>query len=66
MCDWARDSFMSSWDKTYVSTNVKAGSKAYDNDIFMKLNEELAVLGYGMETISSAVIVGLVSPSALK
>jgi hypothetical protein len=59
MCDWARDGFMSSWDKRYVSTNVKAGSKAYDNDIFMGLNEELAVLGSGLEDISSAIIVGL-------
>ena len=61
MGDWAHDDFMSSWDKTYVSTNVKAGSKPYDNDIFLGLNEELAVLGTGLESISFAIIVCLFS-----
>jgi len=41
MADWDNDEFMSSWDKKYVSTNLKPGSKPYDKNFFHKLNAEL-------------------------
>jgi hypothetical protein len=41
MANWDKDDFMSSWDKKYVSTNLKAGAKPYDKDLFRRLNEEL-------------------------
>ena len=57
MADWDKDDFMSQWDKNYVSTNVREGSKAYDKDFFLKLNTDLQSQP-GLENISCAIIVG--------
>jgi hypothetical protein len=57
MRDWSEDAFMSSWDKTYVSTNVKAGAKEYDKDFFLSIHQKLASVGHGLEIISPAIIV---------
>jgi hypothetical protein len=41
MAEWEKDEFMSKWDKKYVSTNLKAGAKPYNGDLFRRLNQEL-------------------------
>jgi hypothetical protein len=41
MTEWEKDEFMSQWDKKYVSTNLKAGAKPYNRDLFQQLNQEL-------------------------
>ncbi|KAJ9602188.1 hypothetical protein H2200_013308 [Cladophialophora chaetospira] len=41
MADWDSNEFMSSWDKKYVSTNLKPGSKPYSKDLFISLNSSL-------------------------
>jgi len=43
MSDWDSDTFMSNWDKTYVSTNLKAGTQAYDATVFKDLQRQLDV-----------------------
>jgi len=43
-CDWDRDEFMAEWDKTYVSTNLKAGAKKYDDDFFTRLYHTLSTI----------------------
>ncbi|EXJ96303.1 hypothetical protein A1O1_01429 [Capronia coronata CBS 617.96] len=42
MSNWDQDEFMSQWDKKYVSTNVKTGSRPYDKEVFLKLDKDLA------------------------
>lgn len=41
MADWGGDEFMVSWDKKFVSPNVKPGSNPYDKTFFLGLNSEL-------------------------
>lgn len=55
--DWSRDAFMSEWDKTYVSTNVKPGATAYSKDLFLRLNERLATECPELNDTSYALIV---------
>ena len=59
MLDWDNDTFMSEWDKTYVSTNVKPGMRPYDRGLFLKLNENLAHLHPELRSLSHALIVSL-------
>ena len=58
MSDWANDEFMSNWDKTYVSTNLKDGAKAYDAALFKKLHNELAG-NEDLRGLSSEILVSL-------
>jgi hypothetical protein len=58
MSDWASDEFMSNWDKTYVSTNLKDGSKAYDAALFKELHSELAG-NEDLRGLSSEILVSL-------
>jgi hypothetical protein len=57
MFDWDTDSFMSGWDKKYVSTNVKAEARAYDRDLFLGLNSKLATSHPELQSYSHAIIV---------
>ncbi|KAL3476547.1 hypothetical protein BJX99DRAFT_258292 [Aspergillus californicus] len=41
MADWDEETFMSNWDKKYVSTNVKPDSPPYSKEFFLGLNSEL-------------------------
>ncbi|BCS30687.1 uncharacterized protein APUU_80990S [Aspergillus puulaauensis] len=54
--DWDQDNFMAEWDKKYVSTNVKAGSRSYDRDLFIALASHLASSHAELKDIASAVI----------
>ena len=58
MSDWANDEFMSNWDKTYVSTNLKDGSKAYDAELFKELHSQLAG-DEDLRRLSSEILVSL-------
>ena len=58
MSDWANNEFMSNWDKTYVSTNLKDGAKAYDTALFKKLYNELAG-NKDLRGLSSEILVSL-------
>ncbi|KEF51224.1 uncharacterized protein A1O9_12727 [Exophiala aquamarina CBS 119918] len=55
MGDWESDEFMSDWDKTYVSTNVKPGSRSYDKDFFLGLRSSFQDQP-PLESISDAII----------
>lgn len=57
MFDWDTDPFMSSWDKKYVSTNVKAEARPYDSDLFLGLNSKLATSHPELQSYSHAIIV---------
>lgn len=57
MFDWDTDSFMSAWDKKYVSTNVKAEARPYDRDLFLGLNSKLATSQPELRSYSHAIIV---------
>lgn len=59
MTDWDQDAFLSEWDKKYVSTNVKAGSRPYDKDFFLALNSELANSRPELQNYGYAIIVRL-------
>jgi hypothetical protein len=41
MFDWENDVFLSTWDKKYVSTNLRPGSKDFDAESFQELQEEI-------------------------
>ncbi|KAJ3456872.1 hypothetical protein MRS44_016895 [Fusarium solani] len=56
MFDWDTDSFMSAWDKKYVSTNVKAEARPYDRDFFLGLNSKLATSHPELQSYSHAII----------
>ena len=58
MSDWAKDEFMSNWDKTYVSTNLKDGSKAYNAALFKELRGQLAN-NEDLRRLSSEILVSL-------
>ncbi|KAH8660423.1 hypothetical protein BX600DRAFT_514030 [Xylariales sp. PMI_506] len=48
MSNWGADEFMSGWDRTYVSTNLKSGASSYDAGFLKELHSKLssdAVLG---------------------
>lgn len=42
MSNWAADEFMSKWDATYVSTNLKDGTRPYDAALFKNFHNELS------------------------
>jgi hypothetical protein len=42
MSNWAASDFMSNWDATYVSTNLKDGARPYDAALFKKFHNELS------------------------
>lgn len=56
MADWVKDDFMSNWDKTYVSTNLKDGVKPYDAIFLRQLQDELAVI-QELKGLSSEILV---------
>ncbi|CZR66559.1 uncharacterized protein PAC_16460 [Phialocephala subalpina] len=56
MSGWANDEFMSNWDKTYVSTNLKDGAKAYDAALFKDLHSELSS-NEELQKLSSEILV---------
>ncbi|KAJ6071581.1 hypothetical protein N7499_009595 [Penicillium canescens] len=41
MFDWENDVFLSTWDKKYVSTNLRPGSKDFDAESFKELQQEI-------------------------
>ena len=57
MCDWDQDEFMSKWDRTYVSTNLKDGARKYDREFFLGLNARLAEKRPELKDLSYALIV---------
>lgn len=50
MSNWHKDKFLSDWDRTYVSTNLKEGAKPYDAEVIKDLHSELGkdVLLHGL------------------
>lgn len=57
MCDWSQDKAMASWDTTYVSTNLRPGSPAFDSVFFLGLNRELSGSNTNLANIAPAIIV---------
>lgn len=57
MCDWSQDKAMASWDATYVSTNLKPGSPAFDSSFFLGLTSELSASDPKLVRIAPAIIV---------
>jgi hypothetical protein len=57
MFDWEKDEFLSSWDRTYVSTNVKPGSTPFDIGTFAALMDDLNQAGPDLSFISYCIIV---------
>lgn len=57
MADWDSNEFMSSWDKKYVSTNVKPGSKPYSKDFFLGLNSSLISAQLELKDVGYTLIV---------
>jgi hypothetical protein len=41
MFDWENDVFLSTWDKKYVTTNLRPGSKDFDAESFKELQKEI-------------------------
>ncbi|KAM5346009.1 hypothetical protein ACJ41O_011870 [Fusarium nematophilum] len=56
MLNWDTDLFMSEWDKKYVSTNVKVGSRQYEREFFVALNSKLVTLHPELQSYSYAII----------
>ncbi|KAH9204528.1 hypothetical protein DL95DRAFT_495951 [Leptodontidium sp. 2 PMI_412] len=56
MTDWNADQFMSQWDKKYVSTNVKSGSRPYDKDLFLGICSKLSNSRPELKSYSHAII----------
>jgi hypothetical protein len=57
MFDWENDEFLSSWDRTYVSTNVKIGCTPFDLGTFSALMDNLNQAGPDISSISYCIIV---------
>jgi hypothetical protein len=57
MVDWNTDDFMVEWNSKYVSTNIKAGARPYDEKMFLEMNSQLSVLPE-LQNCSYAIIVG--------
>lgn len=57
MATWETDEFMSQWDRKYVSTNLKPGSKPYDKDFFLDLESRLASSHAELKHIANTLIV---------
>jgi hypothetical protein len=57
MADWKTHEFMSQWDKKYVSTNLRPGSKPYEREFFLTLASDLATQHPELQNISPALIV---------
>ena len=62
MFDWENDEFLSSWDKTYVSTNVNPGDTPFDINTFATLLDQLNQAAPEISSISSCIIVSGSSP----
>lgn len=60
MTDWNKDEFMSKWDKTYVSTNLKQGAQAYSKGNFLGLYSDLVSEHPELERVAYTLIVGQV------
>lgn len=63
MADWDKDEFMSKWDKTYVSTNLKDGASPYDSSFFQQLHGELSN-NVGLQQMSSEILVSVTKRSS--
>lgn len=60
MANWDKDKFMSEWDKKYVSTNVKTGSRPYDREFFLELHSVLVSTQEGeLKSVAACLIVSL-------
>ena len=57
MADWSQNDFMDSWDKAYVTTNLKAGDKPYAAEMFLALNEQLCNDAPELKPVSHSIIV---------
>lgn len=57
MTDWDENEFMSQWDKKYVSTNIKIGSKPYNKEFFVAINTKLATSQPELRGFSYAIVV---------
>ncbi|KEF54720.1 uncharacterized protein A1O9_09162 [Exophiala aquamarina CBS 119918] len=57
MASWDTEEFMSQWDKKYVSTNVRPGSKAYDGRFLLGLESRLASSQPELKNIANTLIV---------
>jgi hypothetical protein len=58
MFHWEKDEFLSAWDKTYVSTNIKPGCNPFDVSTFTALKDQLDQAGPDLSPISACIIVG--------
>ncbi|KAI1610130.1 hypothetical protein EDD36DRAFT_64943 [Exophiala viscosa] len=56
MADWSKDQFMSAWEQKYVSTNLKPGSRPYDEAFFLNLNSDLVTSQPDLKHISYTLI----------
>lgn len=65
MADWVKDDFMSNWDKTYVSTNLKDGVKPYDATFLKELHDELTV-NDELRGLSSEILVSFYESRGLR
>lgn len=57
MFDWENDEFLSIWDKTYVSTNVKPGDPPFDVGTFTALVDQLNQAAPEISSVSHCIIV---------
>lgn len=57
MAAWDENELMSQWDKKYVSTNVKPGSKSYNKGFFLELNDELSSSQPSLKDVGYTLIV---------
>lgn len=57
---------MAAWDKKYVSTNVKAGSRSYDRDLFIGITSNLSSSHAKLKNIAYAVIVCYAPPPEIQ
>ncbi|KAH7341222.1 hypothetical protein BKA66DRAFT_434598 [Pyrenochaeta sp. MPI-SDFR-AT-0127] len=56
MANWSEDSFMSEWDKKYVSTNLKPSARQYSKEFFLPINSDLATSQPELSGFSYAII----------
>jgi hypothetical protein len=62
MTNWNNDTFMSDWDKKYVSTNLKPGAALYNKDFFLGINSELTSTQPELNSYAYAIIVRALFP----
>ncbi|KAJ9487812.1 hypothetical protein VN97_g5478 [Penicillium thymicola] len=56
MTNWNNDTFMSEWDKKYVSTNLKPGAALYNEDFFLGITSELTSTQPELSSYAYAII----------